>query len=148
MIVINLQKLREFIFCLSIEGLTTVYNDTEGMIYSPYFMNKLLNRSETYFYRIEAGTGMRIYLGFTYIRFGSDITCSKTSLSIYEGTNATGVAKEVRCGGNTTEFVSATNIITVKYATKEESLTSIHGFEVYYTYGTNGEFKQQECMRY
>ena len=117
-----------------------VYSNTEGLMYSPNFMNKLLNRSETYTYRIEADAGMRIYLSFSYINFHDDVNCSKTSLSIYEGTNTNGMPAEKRCGRNSTDFLSASNILTVQYKTtaNTSSFPADHGFIVYYSSGTNG----------
>ena len=120
-----------------------VYSNTEGLMYSPNFMNKLLSRTKTYIYRIEANSGMRIYLSFSYINFHDDVNCSKTSLSIYEGTNTNGMPAEKRCGRNSTDFLSASNILTVQYKTNANtsSLPADHGFIVYYLSGIQGMLK-------
>ena len=134
-----IRQYSDFIF-FSI-GLKTIYKQKEGMIYSPNFMNKLLNRDHSYTYQIQARTGERIYLAFSYIYFGSDRSCSKTSISIYEGINLNGKPKEIRCGGNTADFMSSTNIVTLKYINSEESssLQSDHGFKIYYISGMHGK---------
>ena len=118
-----------------------VYNNTEGLIYSPNFMNKLLNTSKTYTYRIEADAGMRVYLSFSYINFHDDVNCSKTSLTIYEGADTSGIPKGKRCGRNSSEFLSASNVITLKYKTSADtsSFLADHGFIVYYSSGPQGK---------
>ena len=118
-----------------------VYDNTEGLIYSPNFMNKLLNQSEEYTYRIEADAGMQVYLSFSYINFHDDVHCLMTSLYIYEGVNATGSPVERRCGRISTNFVSASNSVTLKYKTNLSfaGLPSDHGFIVYYSTGTSGK---------
>ena len=99
------------------------YNYTEGMLYSPNYMNKFLDESQTYIYRIEADAGMRVYLSFSYFNLRGNDSCSGMSLSIYEGTNSNGIPTERRCGRNVTEFLSASNIITVKYTTSGNTTT-------------------------
>ena len=118
-----------------------VYRKKEGLIYSPYFMNKLLDRNQAYEYRIEAGAGMRIYLAFSYINFGSDTTCSSTKLSIYEGTNTNGIPNEIRCGRNATQYLSTTNTLTLKYVSTKNSSTlpADHGFIIYFKSGAHGK---------
>ena len=118
-----------------------VYDNTEGLIYSPNFMSKLLNQSEEYTYRIEADAGMRVYLSFSYINFHDDVNCLMTSLSIYEGANTVGTSIERRCGRISTNFVSASNLVTLKYKTNLSiaGLPSDHGFIVYYSSGTSGK---------
>ena len=122
-------------------GPNLVYNNTEGMIYSPNFMNRQLNISQTYTYRIEAAAGLRIYLAFSYINFYQDTNCSETSLSIYDGTNANGTPTARRCGRNSTEFLSVSNVVTLKYLTGSiaSPAPSDHGFLIFYTSGTNGK---------
>ena len=104
-------------------------------------MNKLLDKSQMYTYQIEADAGKKIYLSFPYFNLHDDINCSVMSLSIYEGTNSNGIPTERRCGRNVTAFVSASNIITVKYTTSGNTATfpANHGFKIYYTSGTHGK---------
>ena len=130
-----------FICSILHTGNTLVYNNTEGMIYSPHLMNKLLIRNQTYTYHIEADFGMKIYLAFSYMNLGSDVQCSRTSLSIYEGTNTSESPKEIRCGRNSTEFLSSTNILTLKYINTNEPsvLSADHGFIIYYSSNKEGE---------
>ena len=118
-----------------------VHRNKEGAIYSPYFMNKLLDRDQVYEYRIEAGAGMKIYLAFSYINFGSDTTCSNTKLSIYEGKNTNGIPNEIRCGRNATQYLSTTNTLTLKYVSTIESSTlpADHGFIIYFASGHHGK---------
>ena len=115
-----------------------VYNNTEGVLYSPNFMNKQLNISQTYTYRIEADTGLRVYLAFSYINFYQDTNCSVTSLSIYDGTNTNGIPTARRCGRNSTEFLSVSNVVTLEYITSANtsSLPADHGFIIFYASGT------------
>ena len=118
-----------------------VYNSNEGSLYSPNFMNKLLNRSQVYTYRIEASPGLRLYLSLSYINFGDDMNCSTTSLMIYEGANSNGFPTGQRCGTNSTEFTSTSKIITLKYTIigNTSLLREDHGFIVYYTSGSQGK---------
>ena len=111
------------------------------MIYSPNFARKLLNGSQTYKYRIEADTGRKVYLSFSYINFYDDVNCSTTSLLIYDGENASGIPTEKRCGSNSIEFKSESNVVTLKYTTFGDTslLPADHGFIIYYTSGVGGK---------
>ena len=122
-------------------GLNLVFKKTEGLIYSPNYMNKQLNISQTYTYRIEAPAGLRIYLAVSYINFYPDTSCSVTSLSIYDGANSNGVPTERRCGRNSAEFLSVSNVVFLTYITKADisSLPADHGFIVFYASGTHGK---------
>ena len=126
------------------QGRNLVYDNTEGMVYSPNYMNKQLNMSQTYTYRIEAAAGLRVYLAFSYINFHNDTNCSVTSLSIYDGTNTNGIPTARRCGRNSTEFLSVSNVVTLKYITSANpsSLPADHGFIIFYASGTNGKVFQ------
>ena len=105
-------------------------------------MNKQLNMSQTYTYRVEAASGLRVYLAFSYINFHNDTNCSVTSLSIYDGTNTNGIPTERRCGRNSTAFLSVSNVVTLKYMNMANSGSVIppnYGFNIFYASGTQGE---------
>ena len=118
-----------------------VFNNTEGMLYSPNFINKLLSRLQTYTYRIEAVPGMKIYLYFSYINLHNDSSCTSMSLSIFEGTNSSGVPAEKRCGRSSQQFTSVSNIITLKFENNFSAamVPEDYGFHIYFVSGNNGE---------
>ena len=89
-------------------------------------------------YQIKGKPGERISLGFPHMKLRDGTTCSNDKLSIYEGTNSSGPLAQVRCGNNTTQFLSKSNNLFLVLSTKPANFT--RRVKIYYSIGERGNF--------
>ena len=112
-----------------------IFDSLEGTFVSPkYSLN--YPDSETCTYKISGPSASKIHLIFSVFTLEESASCSKDSLSIYEGSDTSGTLAAVKCGRNTTQYLSMGNSLFLQF----ESDASINeqGFRIYYFIGDRG----------
>eukprot|EP00112_Aurelia_sp_Birch-Aquarium-sp1_P024487 Seg778.1 transcript_id=Seg778.1/GoldUCD/mRNA.D3Y31 product="Deleted in malignant brain tumors 1 protein" protein_id=Seg778.1/GoldUCD/D3Y31 len=112
-----------------------IFDSSQGTFVSPkYSLN--YPDSKTCAYKILGPSGSRMHLIFSVFTLEESSSCSKDSLSIYEGSDTSGTLAAVKCGRNTTQYLSKGNSLFLQF--KSDASINEQGFRIYYFTGDEG----------